>query len=119
MTKIELGTVGAVLEPGSGDAYHDAARAVEGFGIPTFWMSGGPMEGLWQLADLVRATEHVRVGGAILSVDRFPPDDVTVLYEELEYEQPGRFVVGLGGAHGPRPFETLATYLDALAVPPE
>ena len=56
---------------------------------------------------------------AILSVDRFPSADVAALYAELETTDPGRFIVGLGGAHGAKPLDTLATYLDKLdAVPP-
>ena len=31
---------------------------------------------------------------------------------------PGRFVVGLGGAHGPRPLQTMAAYLDQLGAVP-
>jgi probable F420-dependent oxidoreductase len=36
------------------------------------------------------------------------------LYAELEAAHPGRFVVGLGGAHGPNPLATLGVYLDRL-----
>jgi probable F420-dependent oxidoreductase len=68
----------------------------------------------------VRATRQIRVGSAILSVDRFSSADVAALYAELETTDPGRFIVGLGGAHGARPFDTLATYLGELdAVPPQ
>jgi probable F420-dependent oxidoreductase len=119
MPKIELGRIGAVVQPGSGDEYLAGVREIEQLGIPTIWIAGGPLEGLWQIADVIRATERARVAPAILSVDRFPADDVSVLYEELEHEHPGRFVVGLGGAHGPEPFATLTKYLHALNVPRE
>ena len=117
MPKIELGRVGAVVQPGSGDEYYAAVREIEALGIPTIWITGGPLEGLWQVADVIRNTERARIATGILSVDRFPADDVSVLYEEREHEHPGRFVVGLGGAHGPKPIETLTTYLGALNVP--
>jgi probable F420-dependent oxidoreductase len=119
MPKIELGRIGAVVQPGSGDDYLAAVREIDELGIPTIWLTGGPLEGLWQVADVIRNTEHARVATGILSVDRFPADDVSVLYEELEQEHPGRFVVGLGGAHGPKPIETLTAYLSALNVPRE
>jgi probable F420-dependent oxidoreductase len=119
MPKIELGRIGAVVQPGSGDEYHAAVREIEALGIPTIWITGGPLEGLWQVADVIRNTERARIATAILSVDRFPADDVSVLYEELEHEHPGRFVVGLGGAHGAKPIETLTSYLEALNVPRE
>jgi probable F420-dependent oxidoreductase len=119
MTKIDLGRIGAVLVPGSGDDFHAAVKAIEGLGVSTIWLSGGQLEGLWQLADVIRATEHVRVSSSVLSVDRFPVNQLSILYEELEHEHPGRFVVGLGGAHGAHPFETLTAYVDALAVPRE
>jgi len=36
------------------------------------------------------------------------------LYAGLAHAHPGRFVVGLGGAHGPNPLATLNGYLDRL-----
>jgi probable F420-dependent oxidoreductase len=119
MAKIDLGPIGAVLDPGTGDDYHEAVRTIDGLGVSTIWLSGGALEGMWQLADVIRATEHARVSSSVLSVDRFPANELSVLYEELEREHPQRFVVGLGGAHGPHPFETLTEYVDALAVPRE
>ncbi len=119
MSKIELGRIGAVVQPGSGDDYLAAVREIDELGIPTIWVTGGPLEGLWQVADIIRNTEHARIASGILSVDRFSADDVSVLYEELEHERPGRFVVGVGGAHGPKPIETLTAYLGALNVPRE
>jgi probable F420-dependent oxidoreductase len=59
------------------------------------------------------------VASGILSVDRFDPAAVVAAHAELDAEHPGRFIVGLGGAYGPRPLRTLAGYLDALdTVPP-
>lgn len=113
MTKIELGPVGAVLSPAS-EGLAVAAAELEELGFSTIWLTGGPLEGLGRIADVVRATSRVRVGTGIISVDRFPAADVAALYADLESSHPGRFVVGLGGAHGPRPLRTLATYLDAL-----
>jgi probable F420-dependent oxidoreductase len=113
MPRIELGSVGAVLSPGE-DAVVDNAVELEQAGYSTIWLTGGPMDNLGQIADVVRATRDVKVASGIIAVDRFPADDVAALYTELAATHPGRFVVGLGGAHGPNPIKTLTTYLDHL-----
>ncbi|WP_322770625.1 MULTISPECIES: TIGR03620 family F420-dependent LLM class oxidoreductase [unclassified Frankia] len=117
MSKIELGPVGAVLSPAA-DGLLDAAVELEDLGYSTIWLTGGPLGGLGQIADLVRATRTVRVASGIISVDRFEPEAVAALYTDLEATHPGRFVVGLGGAHGAKPVQTLTAYLDALGAVP-
>jgi probable F420-dependent oxidoreductase len=112
--KIELGTIGAVLSPGEGNAFIDTAVELEELGYPTIWLTGGPLQSLSQIADLVRATKRARVASAIISVDRFGAAEVSALYTDLQATHPGRFVVGLGGAHGPNPLQTLTAYLDRL-----
>jgi probable F420-dependent oxidoreductase len=54
------------------------------------------------------------VASGIISVDRFGVEEVAGLYADLEANHPGRFILGLGGAHGPQPLRTLTTYLDRL-----
>jgi probable F420-dependent oxidoreductase len=114
VAKIELGSFGAVVGPGEGHAFVDAAVELEELGYDTIWLTGGPLADLAQITEVVRATRHARVATGILSVDRFAPDDVAALYTDLEASHPGRFVVGLGGAHGPKPVPTLTAYLDRL-----
>lgn len=115
MAKIELGPVGAALSPG--DAFVDTATAADDLGFSTIWL-GGQFD-LGQIGEVVRATRRARVAIGIISVDRFEAEAVSGLYAELETAQPGRFVVGLGGAHGPKPLRTLNAYLDRLdSVPP-
>ena len=117
MSKIELGSIGAVLSPGD-SAFVDTAVQLEELGYETIWLTGGPLQSLSQIADVVRATKRARVASAIISVDRFGADDVSDLYADLEAAHPGRFVVGLGGAHGPNPLQTLTAYLDRLETVP-
>lgn len=112
MPKIELGRIGAVVDPGPGLA--DTAARLEALGYPTVWVPGGPLERLGQVVEAVRATKQTRVATGIIPVVRFTSEEVAALHTELEAEAPGRFVLGLGGAHGPRPFETLNAYLDRL-----
>jgi probable F420-dependent oxidoreductase len=113
--KIDLGRIGVASSP----AEPDAAVELDRLGYATIWLRGGQLDSLDQIADVVRATEHARIATGIIPVDRFDHDSVAGLYTELEATHPGRFVVGLGGAHGPKPLQTLNAYLDALdAVPP-
>ncbi|MGZ4435017.1 MAG: TIGR03620 family F420-dependent LLM class oxidoreductase [Trebonia sp.] len=114
MPKIELGPVGAVLNPDGGNAFVDTAVELEELGYSTIWLTGGPLGDLGQIADVVRATKRARVASGIISVDRFGADEVAALFTDLEATHPGRFVVGLGGAHGPNPLPTLTAYLDRL-----
>lgn len=119
MPKIELGPVGAVLSPTTENLL-DVAVELEELGFSTIWLTGGALAGLEQIVDVVRATRTVRVASGIIAVDRFGPDEVAALYAELHGAYPGRFVVGLGGAHGARPLRTLNTYLDAVeSIPRE
>lgn len=118
MTKIDLGSYGVAIGPAEGDragmAFLDAVAEIDAMGYDTIWLTGGRLARLDQVADVVRATERARVATGILPVDRFPAHEVVALYDTLEAEHPGRFVLGLGGAHGPQPLPTLYAYLDRL-----
>jgi probable F420-dependent oxidoreductase len=112
--KIELGRTGVASSPGD----PDAAIELENLGYSTIWLRGGQLDSLEQIANVVRATRSVRVSTGIISVDRFDHEALGALYADMEATHPGRFIVGLGGAHGPKPLQTLTAYLDALdAVP--
>jgi probable F420-dependent oxidoreductase len=120
MPKLALGRIGVVVgRPGDGDVFVDAATALEELGYATIWLAGPSISGFEQIRDVVAATHDVRIGGGIIPVDRFDAAEVAAWYAELEATHPGRFIVGLGGAHGPKPLQTLGSYLDALdTVPP-
>jgi probable F420-dependent oxidoreductase len=113
-----IGPIGIATGLDSSPASLAAAVAVEELGYPTLWLSGGALPGLQTVVDLVRATSTLKIATGILSVDTYSPADVAATYAGIEAEQPGRFLVGLGGAHGPRPLATLKSFLDQLdAVP--
>lgn len=120
MTKLQLGAVGVVVgRPGDGDVFLAAATELAELGYSTIWLAGPQIQGLEQIGNLVGATRNIQVASGIISVDRFAPAAVAAAYAELDARHPGRFIVGLGGAHGPNPLRTLTGYLDALdAVPP-
>jgi probable F420-dependent oxidoreductase len=118
MTKLDLGPVGVQVTPGDGQAFLAATGELEALGYATIWLSGGPMKSLDQIREVVAATRNVRVASGIISVDRFDRAAVAATYAELEAAHPGRFVLGLGGARGPRPLRTLGRYLDELDSEP-
>ena len=91
-----------------------AAVAAEELGYSAIWLSGGPLPGLQTIVDLVDATTSVNYVSGILSVDQYSASDVSTTYASVEASAPGRFTVGLGGAHGPKPIATLNAYLDEL-----
>ena len=118
MRNLGIGPTGIATGLDSSPASLAAAVAVEELGYPTLWLSGGALPGLQTVVDLVRATSTLKIATGILSVDTYSPADVAATYAGIEAEQPGRFLVGLGGAHGPRPLATLKSFLDQLdAVP--
>ena len=96
-----------------------AARAAEELGYPAIWLSGGPLPGLQTITDLVGATTTIKFVSGILAVVKYSAVDVSTTYATLEASAPGRFTVGLGGAHGGKPIATLNAYLDELDVPVE
>ena len=120
VTKLKLGSIGVVVgRPGDGDVFVDAATELAELGYSTIWLAGPQIQRLEQIGDVVDITRNIQVASGIISVDRFAPAAVAATYAELDARHPGRFIVGLGGAHGPKPLQTLAGYLDALdAVPP-
>ncbi|GAA1113565.1 TIGR03620 family F420-dependent LLM class oxidoreductase [Kribbella jejuensis] len=96
-----------------------AARAAEELGWPVIWLSGGPLPGLETITDLVGATSTIKFVSGILAVVKYSAAEVSTTYAALEEAAPGRFTVGLGGAHGANPIARLKSYLDELDVPVE
>jgi probable F420-dependent oxidoreductase len=109
-----MGPIGVTMEVRNRDTYPEDAAALEKLGYSTIWLPGGQLATLEPLAQVIRATESVGVGSAIISADVFGADAVVATYADIEATHPGRFVVGLGGAHGPRPLRVLNAYLDEL-----
>src|SRR5258705_4208199 len=88
----------------------DEAQRVESLGFSTLWRAGT----LPMLDAAVRPTTSIPVATGVIPVDSVPAADVITTYRFLQRDHPGRFIVGLGGAHGARPLQTLNAYLDAL-----
>ena len=109
---ISLGPVGLASSYPTDDAavVADEAQRVESLGFSTLWRSGN----LPMLDAAVRATTSIPVATGVIPVDSVRAADVIATYRSLQRDHPGRFIVGLGGAHGARPLQTLNDYLDAL-----
>jgi probable F420-dependent oxidoreductase len=124
MAKLALGPIGVVVgRPGDEDVFLDAATVLEALGYATIWLAGPSISGFEQVRNIVAATRNVPIAGGVISVDEFDAAEVASWYAELEATHPRRFIVGLGGAHGPKPLQTVSSYLDALdtvhpTVPP-
>jgi probable F420-dependent oxidoreductase len=103
------------------DRLDSVVPLLEGLGYSAVWLSGGGIDGLDDIRRVVKAGERITVGSGIVPVVAYESAAVKELYTELETSAPGRFVLGLGGAHGPNPLATLGSYLDDLdgAVPVE
>lgn len=108
-----LGPIGlASSNPYTGEAavVADEARHAESLGYSTLWRSGN----LPMLEVAVRATTIIPVATGIIPVNATPAADVVATYESVQSDHPGRFIVGIGGAHDARPVATLSAYLDEL-----
>jgi probable F420-dependent oxidoreductase len=115
----ELGAIGAVIDVTPDDAFLATAAMLEELGFDTVWLSGGRLESQHrQVLAVLAATGSARIGTSIIAVDRFDSDAVLALYRRAEASYPGRLIVGLGRAHGPRPLATLGACLDRLAAVP-
>jgi probable F420-dependent oxidoreductase len=123
----DLGPIGVMsgeLSHGDRGAALVAAGELEDMGYSTIWLPGSQTNNLPRIADVVRATRRVTVGSGIIPVLQVSADTVARAYADLSETDSGRFIVGLGGAHGPNPLSTLGAYLDRLdtvepIVPPK
>ncbi|MFI7705190.1 TIGR03620 family F420-dependent LLM class oxidoreductase [Nonomuraea sp. NPDC049480] len=116
--KLELGPVGVTTAFGDWESVVSAAPELEGIGYSTIWLGGDLLRDLDRPAEILRVTRSIPVATCVLPVVRYSADDVAGLYTRLEAAHPGRFVAGMGGAHGPRPLTTLREYFDRMEAIP-
>ncbi len=119
MAVTELGPTGAVIDVTPGEEFIATAVMLEDLGYSTIWLSGGRLERLEQVLAVLEATRRAQVGTSIIAADQFGPDAVLDLYRRAKASHPSRLVIGLGGAHGPRPLSVLGGYLDRLSAVPQ
>lgn len=113
-----FGPLGASISQVGPEA-QDAVQELEELGYDTVWLPGGQGNNLPQVNRLVRGTSRIKVATGIIPVEVVPAAEVAETYTALSASHLGRFVPGLGGAHGAKPMATMNAYLDELdpAVP--
>ena len=101
MSKLDLGQIGVSLNIAPDDAHLDEARQLERLGYRTLWLSGGQLDRLARITQVIQATAAIQVGSGIISPDVYRSDEVASLYADRQGGTPDRFVVGLGGSQQP------------------
>lgn len=102
--------VSVFLTGGTWPEQRGAAPELEEAGYRALWIAGGQLDDLERPTEIVAATRQVPVGTAIVPVDVYDADAAAA----LAHAAGPRFVLGLGGAHGPHPVRTVSAYLDRL-----
>ncbi|MGO1973557.1 MAG: TIGR03620 family F420-dependent LLM class oxidoreductase [Propionibacteriaceae bacterium] len=121
MTKIDLGPIGIGLTLTDDGSHLAEAMELEHLGYSTVWLSGGQLQALDPVAEIIRATDRIQVGTGIIPLDVHDDRAVTRAYADLERTDPGRFVVGLGAPQqGRSPMGAMDAFLDRVeaADPP-
>lgn len=115
MTKTGLGAVGIGLALTEDGSHLTDAVELERRGYSTVWLSGGQLQSLAPVAEIIRATRTLRVGTGIIPLGLHDDATVTELYADLERTDPGRFVVGLGAPQeGRSPMAAVHAFLDRV-----
>lgn len=115
MTTFDLGPIGIGLSLFADGSHIVAAKELERLGYSAIWLAGGQLHRLDPVAELIAATDSVRVGTGIISLDVHDDVAVTTAYADLERAHPGRFVVGLGAPQsGPSPMGAMNAFLDRV-----
>ncbi|MDN5919883.1 MAG: TIGR03620 family F420-dependent LLM class oxidoreductase [Pseudonocardia sp.] len=108
------GGTGVVLHSEAWARILDAAPELENLGYSSLWLPGPLLTDLDRIGAVVRTTRRALVSTAVLPADQFDAGDVASSFAALERDYPGRALLGLGGAHGPRPLRTVSDYMDRL-----
>lgn len=119
MSDFDLGRLGIGVGFQEGPEFLLDLVEAEQSGFSTVWIAGGALPDLDAIGKVVRATSSIKVGSSIIAADRFNPELTATFYAGVESDEPGRLILGLGGAHGQSPLSALGEYLDQLepAVP--
>jgi probable F420-dependent oxidoreductase len=96
------------------------AAGVERLGFGALWLGGSPDGDLAVAEELIAATGTLIVGTSIVNIWKDDAAEVARSFARIEQRHPGRFVLGVGAGHREatqeyaRPYEALASYVDAL-----
>ncbi|WP_152361085.1 TIGR03620 family F420-dependent LLM class oxidoreductase [Microlunatus speluncae] len=109
---MELSRAGLAID--LADGIPAQAARYEELGYGALWIAGGQLTSLAPIGDLLAATRTTTVGTGIIPTSVYPAPEVIQTYADLERTEPGRFLVGLGGAQAPKSLQALHDYLDQL-----
>lgn len=112
-TTMPLGPFGFTIDPDPRREHLVTAGEIDRLGFSTLWISGGRLDALDRLSELIDATERVPVGSAIITPQVYDAEEVTAFYHRVEAAAPGRLLVGLGSPHTARPLADLSDYRGA------
>ncbi len=98
----------------------ELATGAERLGFGALWLGGSPGGDLRQAEQLLDATTTLVLATSIVNMWKDEATEVARSFARIAARHPGRFLLGVGAGHREatqqyaRPFETLASYVDAL-----
>ena len=104
------------------DVTPDLASDVEALGYGSLWIGVSPPGDLRGVEEAIAATDTIGVATGIVNMWREDPDTVAASYHRIEGSYPGRLLLGVGIGHPEStaeyraPYDTMVSYLDALAA---
>jgi probable F420-dependent oxidoreductase len=105
---------------GEADVTPALARGLQELGFGALWLGTSPAGDLRLVDTLLGATTTLVVATGIVNVWNSEAGEVAASFARIEADFPGRFLLGVGIGHREatsdyaRPYETLASYVDAL-----
>jgi probable F420-dependent oxidoreductase len=96
------------------------AVELERLGYGALWLGGSPRADLAIVDKLLAATNELVVATGIVNMWQSDAHEVAASYARIESRHPGRFLLGVGAGHREaiaqyaKPYDTIATYVDAL-----
>lgn len=95
MRPLSAGLVGIAVDLGADYQLH--AATYEQLGYDSLWLSGGQLQSLDPLQEVLAATSHVVVAPGIVSLDLHTPQAIRAAFEASEATSPDRLMMGMGG----------------------
>jgi len=96
------------------------AAELERLGYGALWLGGSPRADLAIVDKLLAATNELVVATGIVNMWQSDAHEIAASYARIESRHPGRFLLGVGAGHREaiaqyaKPYDTIATYVDAL-----
>lgn len=105
---------------GASQTTPELAAGLERAGFGALWLGASPSGDLVQVERMLDATSTLVLATGIVNMWQSQAPEVAASFARIESRHPGRFLLGVGAGHREaikeyaRPFETMASYVDAL-----